>query len=143
MIEQPARLVGLKFEQGVVDRLVNDVAGEPWSLPLLQFALARLWDAREGSRITWRSYHQSLGPVGAFSAPEYRAESVYNELQPHERLVAQNLFKRLVRPREGRSVTLIRALGGRSPQGVDPRRARRRRGGPARRSRPPPAVDRA
>ena len=39
MIEQPARLVGLKFEQGVVDRLVNDVAGEPWSLPLLQFAL--------------------------------------------------------------------------------------------------------
>ena len=41
-IEGPANQVGLKFESGIVDDLVNQVLGEPAALPLLQFALLRL-----------------------------------------------------------------------------------------------------
>src|SRR5690349_16684284 len=42
-IERPAALVGLKFEEGVVDVLIRDILGEPAALPLLQFTLLKLW----------------------------------------------------------------------------------------------------
>src|SRR5262249_41895032 len=41
-IEEPAKLVGLRFEPGVVDALLHDTLGEPASLPMLQFALLKL-----------------------------------------------------------------------------------------------------
>src|SRR5206468_2251555 len=36
-IEQPAEAIGLKFEAGVVDLLLQGILGEPAGLPLLQF----------------------------------------------------------------------------------------------------------
>ena len=55
MIEGPAATVGLKFEKGVVDQLVRDVQGNPWALPLLQYALVRLWGYRERDLVTWKA----------------------------------------------------------------------------------------
>ena len=46
-IEEPARLVGLILEPGLVDVLVRDVAGAPGGLPLLSHALAETWEHRE------------------------------------------------------------------------------------------------
>ncbi|MGC2241264.1 MAG: BTAD domain-containing putative transcriptional regulator, partial [Acidimicrobiia bacterium] len=46
-IAQPARDVGLDLEPGLVTRIVDDVRGEPGSLPLMQHALAELFEARE------------------------------------------------------------------------------------------------
>ena len=40
---QPARQVGLIFDEWVVDQLVEDLAGDPAVLPLLQFTLQQLW----------------------------------------------------------------------------------------------------
>ncbi|MBP5975383.1 hypothetical protein HW132_22270 [Brasilonema sp. CT11] len=51
-IEKPAELVGLKFEEGLIDTLLHDVLGEPAALPLLQFTLLKLWDNRERNRVT-------------------------------------------------------------------------------------------
>jgi hypothetical protein len=51
-IEAPAARIGLKFEEGVVDALLNDTLGELASLPLLQFTLLKLWENRERNRIT-------------------------------------------------------------------------------------------
>ena len=38
-IEEPARKMRLRFDPGVVDRLTNDVQGDPAAGPLLQFSL--------------------------------------------------------------------------------------------------------
>ena len=51
-IEEPARLVGLILEPGLVDVLVRDVAGAPGGLPLLSHALAETWEHREASVLT-------------------------------------------------------------------------------------------
>jgi len=48
----PAKLVGLEFEQGLVDRILRDVGSEPGNLPLLEFALTGLWSRREGRSLT-------------------------------------------------------------------------------------------
>src|SRR5262245_42432031 len=60
-IERPAALVGLRFENGIVDELLRELLGEPAGLPLLQFALLKLWERRERNRVTWRAYRQLGG----------------------------------------------------------------------------------
>ncbi|MCP4515556.1 MAG: ATP-binding protein, partial [Delftia sp.] len=60
-IEHPAELVGLKFEAGVVDALVQDILGEPAALPLLQFTLLKLWEARQRNLVTWEAYRRLGG----------------------------------------------------------------------------------
>lgn len=47
--------MGLKFEEGVVDALLQDILGEPAALPLLQFTLLKLWENRERNRVTWEA----------------------------------------------------------------------------------------
>ena len=49
-IEQPARKIGLDFEDGLVDRIVRDVGGDEGKLPLLEYALKGTW---ENSRKAW------------------------------------------------------------------------------------------
>ena len=75
-IEGPARRVGLEFEPGLVDRLLDDVGDEPGNLPLLEFALTELWERREGRRLTNAAY-EALGRVAG--AIGRRAEAVFDE----------------------------------------------------------------
>ena len=101
-IERPAALVGLKFEAGVVDGLVQDLLGEPAALPLLQFTLLKLWEQRERNRITWDAYHR-LG--GGRLALARSADQLYEKLIPEEQLTARRILLRLVRPGEGLEIT--------------------------------------
>ncbi len=43
VIEKPAEKLGVTFEAGLVERILNDVENEPGNLPLLEFALTELW----------------------------------------------------------------------------------------------------
>ncbi len=43
VIEKPAALQGVAFEEGLVETLLADVGHEEGSLPLLEFALSELW----------------------------------------------------------------------------------------------------
>ena len=101
-IEKPAEAVGLKFEAGIVDRLVRDVLGEPAALPLLQFTLLKLWDLRERNLITWGTY-VSLG--NAREALARTAERFFQPLLPEEQEEVKRLLLRLVRPTVGWEVT--------------------------------------
>ncbi len=101
-IERPAAMVGLKFEEGVVDGLVQDLLGEPAALPLLQFTLLKLWENRERNRITWDAYHR-LG--GGRLALARSADQLYEKLIPEEQLTARRILLRLVRPGEGLEIT--------------------------------------
>ena len=47
IIVQPAAGVGVEFEAGLVERMVNEVRGEAGALPLLEFALTELFEDRE------------------------------------------------------------------------------------------------
>ena len=57
-IERPTALAGGEFEPGLVELLLQDVAGRPGSLPLLEFTLMELWRRRVGRRLTIASYKE-------------------------------------------------------------------------------------
>ena len=55
-VTEPAQKVGLSFDPGLVDRLLDDVGDEPGNLPLLEFALKQLWSARQGGQLLHEVY---------------------------------------------------------------------------------------
>ncbi len=101
-IERPAELVGLKFEPGVVEALLHDTLGEPAALPLLQFSLLKLWDARDRNRVTWQAYQQIGGGRQALARS---ADALYNSLIPEDQVTARRILLRMVRPGEGLEIT--------------------------------------
>jgi WD40 repeat protein len=97
----PAKLVGLDFQQGLVDRILDDVGSEPGNLPLLEFALTGLFSRREDRTLTFDAYNEIGGVTGALAK---RAEAEFARFTPEEQTAARRLFSRLVRvarPQEG------------------------------------------
>ena len=101
-IEGPARLVGLKFEDGLVDALYGDVNGEAAALPLLQAVLKQLWQRKHRNLVTWDEYRR-LG--NGRIALGRTADEFYNSLIPEEQNRVKRIFIRLVRPAAGQEVT--------------------------------------
>jgi hypothetical protein len=93
IIEKPAERIGVPFDPGLADRIVNDVKAEPGNLPLLEYALTELWKANP-SRLT----HEAYTRLGGFSrALANIADAVLKELSAAEKQAARRLFTRLVR----------------------------------------------
>ncbi|MFC4944595.1 trypsin-like peptidase domain-containing protein [Pseudonocardia sp. GCM10023141] len=59
------RAPGLAFEEGLVDRILDDAGAEPGQLPLVESLLTDLWDRREGGHLTLRGYLDAGGVAGA------------------------------------------------------------------------------
>ena len=93
LIEEPARRIGLVFEQGLIDQIMIDIQGEPASLPLLQFTLARLWARRERNRITWNAYRKSGAGINAL---RIAMDEIHQQLSDAERLVLRNMLLAMV-----------------------------------------------
>lgn len=93
VIEEPARKVGLDFEPGLIQRLLNDAGKEPGNLPLLEFILRRLWEECRGTALSNRTYDE-LGRLSG--AIVQRAERFYQALAPAEQEVLRRLFLQLV-----------------------------------------------
>jgi basic membrane lipoprotein Med (substrate-binding protein (PBP1-ABC) superfamily)/DNA-binding SARP family transcriptional activator len=89
----PARQLDIDVEPRLVGRLVADVAGQPNALPLFQYALTELFDARSGSTLDLATYER-IG--GVRKAVARRAESLYGHLDDAEREAARQLFLRIV-----------------------------------------------
>src|SRR6516164_8586504 len=64
-IRKPAEKVELKFESGLVERILNDVGDEPGNLPLLEFVLKELWEGRRGPCLLNETYDDIGGLNGA------------------------------------------------------------------------------
>ncbi|HEY4611230.1 MAG TPA: BMP family ABC transporter substrate-binding protein, partial [Ilumatobacteraceae bacterium] len=88
----PARQLDITVEPRLVGRLIADVAGQPNALPLFQYALTELFDAREGHVLDLATYER-IG--GVRKAVARRAESLYGQLQPAEQETARQLFLRI------------------------------------------------
>jgi hypothetical protein len=93
-VEGPAALVNLQFQSGIVDDLVKRVLGQPAALPLLQFTLRALWDARDRNRITWEVYHKVGDPLTALKAS---ADEFYDGLAPETQTETRRILLELVR----------------------------------------------
>lgn len=96
-IEAPAHLKGRRFQPGLVDRIVRDALGQPGSLPLLQFALAGLWQRQTATgELTHAAYDALGGVAGALSQA---AETTYQAYaQGRQAELLGHLFVRLVQP---------------------------------------------
>lgn len=95
-IVEPVRRTRLvRYEAGLVDRLLTDVGVAPGRLPLLQFTLARLWEDQQSGELTHRAY-DAIG--GVDSALARHAEAVWSGLGAAERSAAGRLLVQLLYP---------------------------------------------
>jgi hypothetical protein len=92
-MEQPAALCGVRFEPGLVQRVVVDAGAEPGTLPLLEFALARLWERQTGGLLTHAAYDEIGRLSGAIAN---RAEAVFRGLSSTQQEVTRGILTSLV-----------------------------------------------
>jgi len=95
-VVQPALRCGYRFEdEELADEILAEVEGERGALPLLAFALARLWEKRdrENGLITRQAY-LDIGGVGGALAQH--AESLMEKLGPKRHWVVREIFRNLV-----------------------------------------------
>jgi WD40 repeat protein len=105
-IIEPARRVGLRFEPGLSATILDDVANQPGTLPLLEHALLELWERRRDGQLTLEGYQASGGVAGAIA---HRAEAIYGRFTPEEQAIARRVLLRLTQPGEGTEDTRRRA----------------------------------
>ena len=92
----PARATGVSFEsEPLIDGLVNSTLNGSGSLPLLQFALAELWERRDVKRtlITGKALDAMGGVTGALAT---HADNVVAGLLPEQRQAARRMLVQLV-----------------------------------------------
>jgi WD40 repeat protein len=103
VIEGPLEEVGLgRLEEGLAERILEDVRGEPNPLPLLEFTLTELWHRQQGGRLTHGAYN-ALGGVGQALATY--AQATFAGLSPEEQAQVREIFIQLAQPGEDLSVT--------------------------------------
>jgi serine/threonine protein kinase len=93
---QPLDAVGFRFEDpAIADEIADSLLATAGALPLLQFAAAKLWDARDRDRrlITRASYEAIGGIAGALAG---HADQVLAGMAPKRQRIAREVFQRLV-----------------------------------------------
>ena len=103
-LEQPVEMIGYKFESSaMVGDMLDALADTPGALPLLQFAAAKLWDARDRQRhlLTMASY-QSIGGISGALATH--ADEVVRNMSSSQQKLTQRVFRQLVTPDRTRAI---------------------------------------
>ncbi|MCC7019086.1 MAG: hypothetical protein IT332_04995 [Ardenticatenales bacterium] len=113
-IRLPAEAQGRAFESGLVERIVDDVGEKAGTLPLLEFALTKLWDEQHAGWLTHEAY-EAIGRVEG--AVARHADAVYAGLAESDRDPARRVFVQLVQPGEGTEDT--RRLATKGELGAD------------------------
>ncbi|HEX8651154.1 MAG TPA: TIR domain-containing protein [Pyrinomonadaceae bacterium] len=106
VIEEPAWHVGLEFEQGLVETILDDIQSQPGALPLLEHALLELWERRRGNLLTLEAYRESGGVQGAIAK---RADAIYDSFTEEQQAIVRRIMLRLTQPGEGTEDTRRRA----------------------------------
>ncbi|HEY5777488.1 MAG TPA: toll/interleukin-1 receptor domain-containing protein [Terrimicrobiaceae bacterium] len=103
VIENPAQMAGGELEPGLMELLLADMAGQPGALPFLGDALFKLWENRDGRRLTAKAYTDMGRLVGALDT---HAEQFFTkELTLDEQTLCHQLLLDLVHPGEGAADT--------------------------------------
>jgi len=103
-IVQPAMKCGYRFEDDeLVDEMLAEVEGERGVLPLLAFAMSRLWEKRdrENGLLTRQAYHDIGGVAGALAR---HAEATIDRIGHEQLPIVRELFRNLVTAEGTRAV---------------------------------------
>lgn len=90
-ITKPADLVGFKFKDKTIKDIVQEIGTLPVALPLLQFTLVKLWEKRGEHD----EYFAAVG--GCRQLLTQSAEEFLSSLEPHERELAEQIFRKMVK----------------------------------------------
>ena len=102
VIEGPAKAVGLAYEEGLVDRILEDVKSQPGSLPLLQYALRELYNRRDGAMLTNSGYDEIGGVRRALAR---HAEAIFQDTTQEQQELIRRILLRLVEVGENGEAT--------------------------------------
>jgi hypothetical protein len=107
---QPAEMAGYRFESDeIIEDMLAHLEATQGALPLLQFAAARLWDARDSQTrlLTLASYRAFGGIAGALAA---HADAVLRQLPTSGQQLARVVLPRLVTPERTRALVSLDEL---------------------------------
>jgi len=101
---QPATKCGYRFENDdLVDEMLSEVEGERGALPLLAFAISRLWEKRDREKgLLTRQAYRDIGGVGGALARH--AELTVDRIGTDRIPVVRELFRNLVTAEGTRAV---------------------------------------
>lgn len=95
IIVKPAQLAGGRFEDGLPERIIDDVGKKPGNLALLEFALTSLWDYQSQGLLKLSAYQNQVNKLeGAISA---EADKILQSDEVPNRVLALAALTRLVR----------------------------------------------
>jgi serine/threonine protein kinase len=103
-IVQPALRCGYRFEdEQLIEEIAAQVEGERGALPLMAFAMSRLWQARDRDRgLLTRQAYESIG--GVAGALAQHAESTMERIGAERVPIVRELFRNLVTAQGTRAV---------------------------------------
>ncbi len=90
---RPAQRLQIRFEAGLVSRIITDVSAQPGSLPLLEYALTELFERRQDRLLTHAAYEAIQGVAGALAQ---RAEELYVSSSPESQALIQKIMLSMV-----------------------------------------------
>ncbi|MCY1083645.1 nSTAND1 domain-containing NTPase [Archangium lansingense] len=93
-IEVPAAKGGLRFEPGLLERILDQMEGQPGNLPLVEFALTTLWKERENGVLLNARFDAMGGVAGALGTV---AEATFKALPGDQQAAVLRMLPRLVR----------------------------------------------
>ncbi|MEQ1546702.1 hypothetical protein [Methyloglobulus sp.] len=99
IIEEPAKKVGLEFEDGLVEKLIQETTDAQGFLPLVEYTLQQLGNAAHQDNhnlMRWDNFHKLGGVAGVLAK---QAEQVYNKLEKSEQHIARRVLLKLITPR--------------------------------------------
>lgn len=102
VIEGPLALAGATVQDGLVQRIVDDVGAGTVNLPLLEHALFQLWRKCDGSELTHGAYAEIGGIKGALKKT---ANDTFESLDPAKKELARLIFLELTQLGEGTADT--------------------------------------
>ena len=97
IIEEPAKKKGVTFQDGLVDRIIEEIEHEAGQLPLLEFALEQFWANKKGRIIS----HAVLDEMQSIShSISHYADKIYKSHPDYQASIEKVLIK-LVNPGSG------------------------------------------
>ncbi len=116
---EPAKKLGYRFEdEALVAEMIESVEGARGALPLLAFAVARLWEKRDRERklLTRAAYEEIGGVAGALAQ---HAEATMDRIGPERQTIVREIFRNLVTAQGTRAVAEREELLSAFPQRKD------------------------
>mgnify|MGYP000588182278 CR=1 FL=1 len=98
VIAQPAEQSGHALDLATVNLLIEQTEGREGALPLLQFALTRIWEGLKQGTLPAVTLEQIDGVGGALAG---EAQRIYESLSPADQPIARRVFLGLVQLGEG------------------------------------------